>query len=164
VSSRNPYWTIAIAEFVREVGVSNFCKVIDATSASVGSSSPPRSPILPLAPTPKSTQLIYLRHLVTCMMDLLTVTEQIILKYSSVIGLKFSLHILSEILPNNDCKTRLKKAIKTLVTRRFIMHYPCEDSIYTFQNYNIREVIYSLIPPRSPPSASLSLDLSLSLS
>jgi hypothetical protein len=137
VSSRNPYWTIAIAEFVREVGVNNFCKVIDATASS------PPAPRLR-----KSTQLVYLRHLVTCMMDLLTVTEQIILKYSSVIGLKFSLHILSEILPNNDCKSRLKKAIKTLVTRRFIMHYPSEDSIYTFQNYNIREVIYSLIPPR----------------
>jgi class 3 adenylate cyclase len=152
VSLRNPYWTIAIAEFVREVGVNNFCKGIDATTASVGissSSSPPRPRPEPASSsTNKSTQLIYLRHLVTCMMDLLTVTEQIILKYSSVIGLKFSLHILSEILPNNDSKTRLKGAIKTLVERRFIMHYPSEDSIYTFQNYNIREVIYSLIPPR----------------
>jgi hypothetical protein len=141
VSSRNPYWTIAIAEFVREVGVDNFCKGIDATTASVGSCMP--------SSTHKSTQLVYLRHLVTCMMDLLTVTEQIVLKYSSVIGLKFSLPILSEILPNNDSKVRLKKAIKTLVDRRFIMHYPSEESIYTFQNYNIREVIYSLIPPRS---------------
>lgn len=123
------------------MGVNNFCKGIDATAASVGiSPSPTHKP---------SSQFVYLRHLVTCMMDLLTVTEQIVLKYSSVIGLKFSLPILSEILPNNDSKIRLKKAIKTLVDRRFIMYYPSEESIYTFQNFNIREVIYSLIPPRS---------------
>lgn len=125
---------------MREVGVDNFCKGIDATTALADQPSPTLAR--------KPNQLKYLRHLVTCMMELLTVTEQIVLKYSSVIGLKFSLPILSEILPHDDARNRLNKAIKTLVSRRFIMHYPSEERIYTFQNYNIREVIYSLIPPR----------------
>lgn len=128
----------------------NFCKVLDVKSLSPISTLPTPSSLTLSASTitPRTTnQLIYLRHLVTCMMDLLTVTEQIVLKFSSVIGLKFSLPILTQILPS-DAKKRVSKAIKTLISRRFITHYPSEESIYTFQNYNIRDVIYSLIPPR----------------
>jgi hypothetical protein len=141
VSSRNPYWCVCISEFVKEIGVENFSKSIEDSS----SSSPEVS-------TKKGTreltnQLGYLRTLVTCMMDTLSVTEQLVLKISSAIGQKFSVAVLRDIIPI-DAKNRLGEALRVLAHRRFIVRSSSHEEIYTFQNHNIREVVYSVIPPR----------------
>eukprot|EP00602_Paraphysomonas_sp_CaronLab_P003109 CAMPEP_0185038434 /NCGR_PEP_ID=MMETSP1103-20130426/34075_1 /TAXON_ID=36769 /ORGANISM="Paraphysomonas bandaiensis, Strain Caron Lab Isolate" /LENGTH=1145 /DNA_ID=CAMNT_0027576861 /DNA_START=129 /DNA_END=3566 /DNA_ORIENTATION=- len=160
VSTRNPYWCKTIAEFVNLVGIENFMKSIESCGAlttisdirgsasdddidsdefeceDMGSSNKSRCP----------SNSTYLRLLVTCMMDNLTITEQIVLKFSSVIGQRFAGILLYRILPD-DTRSRSKHALNVLVKRRFIVRIPGDTPLYSFQNSYIREVVYSFMPP-----------------
>lgn len=159
-TDRNPFWCKCFAEFTREYGIDCLRRaayeVVTPGHSSEGNSSVTHSP--PFGSRVSHSAHSYspqqpaasecLINILANMMDKLTVSEQMVLKMSSVIGNKFSIPLLKCLLPE-DSLPKLKSALHSLIKWRFIeIIPPTSEKLFSFQNETIRDSVYRIIPPR----------------
>jgi predicted ATPase len=126
VSSGNAYWCKAIANFIKERGVSELEEAIQKGDS----------------PHNALKVLILLR------MEKLDIDQQIVLKNAAIIGDEFSEKMLLNILPARIQQV-LPESLDVLAEHGFIFcvqEHP--ESIFGFQNDLIRGTLYELMPPR----------------
>jgi predicted ATPase len=96
----------------------------------------------------KEQDLVFLDDLYGLVMstiDSLTSTARLIIDYASVIGYRFSLRILSELLARPD----LKEQLDFLVTEGYIvLSSDGADSVYIFRHNLLKDAAYSVLPLR----------------
>lgn len=126
VSSGNAYWCKAIANFIKERGVKELEK------ATAGDS--------------KQNSL---KQLILLRMEKLSVDQQLVLKYASIIGDEFSDKMLQNLLPDK-LKGSVKETMESLSQHGFIVSIQegTTSSIYGFDNSLIQQTISELMPPR----------------
>jgi predicted ATPase len=89
-----------------------------------------------------------LRVLILCRMENLTMEQQLILKYASIIGNEFKIEMLRAILPDK-IKCILTESLELLADNGFIVCLEeTPGAIYEFQNELIQTTLYELMPPR----------------
>ena len=149
-TSMNPFWCKCFAEFARDYGTD--CLLNSDMLHDEGSPIDDEGATCTDGWSAENSQHLahssYFNSILANMMDKLSVTEQMVLKVGSVIGMKFSRSLLKCLLPDNVlCKMKL--ALRVLVRRRFIEQVPsAHDHIYAFQNSLIHDLVYKIIPPR----------------
>jgi hypothetical protein len=159
-TDRNPFWCKCFAEFAREYGTD--CLRTPSFEVTSPHQTLKRPLTVETSPTftrvwASSTNSCYLpqqhasaclTHILANMMDKLSITEQMVLKMSSVVGNKFSVPLLRCLLPE-DALPRLKSALHSLMRWRFIeIVPPSSERVFSFQNETIRNSVYRIIPPR----------------
>ena len=128
VSSGNPFWCTVIARDIAKRGIKEFTESLQ-TGTAKGSN--------PFA------------VLILCRLDLLTPSEQTVVKSASIFGEEFLNTELAQVLPV-AVVWELKDNLKSLVENGFIRSHSCsrEGELFSFQNKIIQTTIYSIIPCR----------------
>lgn len=123
-SSGNPFWCHMIASYIKDSGLKGFTEAYKNNST--------RSPF----------------HVVfICRFEKLSSDHQVVVRYASVIGNKFSLATLHSILPPRF-QVNLNKCLEVLSEYGFILCLSQSPPMYAFQNILVRRFLYDLTPFR----------------
>jgi hypothetical protein len=127
VSSGNPKWCKAVANYIRDYGSDNFMDNIK--DGRINDS---------------------LLFVIICRVEKLSKAQQTIIKYASVVGTQFDIKILRGILPSKFTPS-LEQDIAVLEDNGFISNkgMSSETDVYMFHNDLIHQTIYNLTPKSS---------------
>lgn len=184
VTGGNPFWCDSIAKYVRASGIEQFqssLRISDANETSTRSQSSTSGSSFNSSAdggasdkeTVSDIMLDFqvgqsmsvnaedfsrrLQRHILCLIDTLTVENQTILKYASIIGDEFDIDILEAVLPSKlksdlqSLRVELKDKLGELCNEGIIMNVSdkCKQStVFGFQNDLIRKTLYDLGLPR----------------
>jgi hypothetical protein len=157
ISEGNPYWVCYMGFFLQTNGEGAFLRSIgeDSNNTDNATKRPSNSPRPPTvqraissADSTRARGYELLKHHIFHLMDTrLSVDDRSIMKYACVIGEKFELNLLRQVVPKL-LQTKVNDCIHRLENERFVWIIDKGKRLCKFANFTIYEVIYNLIPPR----------------
>lgn len=145
LSGGSAYWSNSIANYIKVVGIDKFNEELIHKPSSYDIEDGGKL----IEDSTKSKTAQRLEKHIVYHLESLSVKLQSVAKYASVIGDEFHLSVLFEILPSTVCVSinDLSKSLDSLNANGIVDLIEVHDSIYAFQNEQIRQTLTNLVLP-----------------
>lgn len=147
----NPYWTYEVGVFIQKASVSTFLRSLESSTETSESrtlsSSHNSSSFITSGRHSAKLHSRYLKYHLISVMESLSGSEIIVLKYASIFGIEFFSNIVKSIIPEKF-REQFEDTLSSLESKQFISKDISSNVKYEFSTALMRQIIYDMTPPR----------------